>query len=275
MPTRKKIVIYTAISGGYDHLKPIPQNLQGYKFVCFTDKPTTTLTDQGWELRPIANSDLDNTRKVRKIKILAHEIFPEYEYSVWVDGSIALTNEAHTTIEKVATDNLELAAFSHPTRNCIYQEATECIIQHRDKPDTIHSWINHLKNEGYPKNHGLIESGVLIRKHNSPLMQEVSKEWWHYIKTRSKRDQLSFNFVAWRKNFSYALLPGSLRDGKHGFYFQDHKSHPIKNVYLWFDARRNTSIVCKVMATTLKPIIETLARVRRRLIQKLARNMRP
>ena len=38
------------------------------------------------------------------------------------------------------------------------------------------------------------------------------EEWWNEIKYYSKRDQLSFNYVAWNQNFNFNYIPGQTRN---------------------------------------------------------------
>ena len=39
------------------------------------------------------------------------------------------------------------------------------------------------------------------------------EDWWKIVSTQSKRDQLSFNYVAWKNNFVPTIINGDLRRG--------------------------------------------------------------
>jgi len=56
--------------------------------------------------------------------------------------------------------------------------------------------------EGYPERNGLAASGLMIRNHNSKKVDEFMNRWWEEIRLKSKRDQLSFNYVLWKQPIS-------------------------------------------------------------------------
>ena len=50
--------------------------------------------------------------------------------------------------------------------------------------------------------------------------------WWHIVKTESKRDQLSFNYVAWKLGFKdYTFIDGHVRTGNPWFYTISHRKN--------------------------------------------------
>jgi hypothetical protein len=51
------------------------------------------------------------------------------------------------------------------------------------------------------------------------------EDWWIEIKYGSKRDQLSFNYIAWKNGFNFVYLQG---DGKMNTLIS-HKTHKEKN----------------------------------------------
>ena len=85
----------------------------------------------------------------------------------------------------------------------------------------IEKQIKKYHNEGYPSNNGLINGGVILRKHNENDCIKVMENWWEEIKYNSKRDQLSFNYVAWKNNFNFNYLEGHDRTN-HYFNFSKH-----------------------------------------------------
>ena len=101
----------------------------------------------------------------------------------------------------------DLAVFDHPRRHCIYVEADACIQGGKDDPETIRDQIKRYRYEGYPPLAGLAECTVLLRRHTE-RMKLFSEVWWDEISRHSRRDQLSFNYVAWKLSFTYKTLPG-------------------------------------------------------------------
>jgi hypothetical protein len=65
----------------------------------------------------------------------------------------------------------------HPTRNCIYDEANSVLKFKKDSVKNIDFQISEYKKEGFPKNYGLIESAIIIRKHNESKCIILDNKW--------------------------------------------------------------------------------------------------
>jgi hypothetical protein len=199
--TPKKIVVYTAIVNNYNPLRN-PANVDpGIDYVCFTDQPRWFALSNNtiWKGRPFPDGDLDATRMNRQVKLLPHKFFPEYEYSVYVDGSINIVGDIRALLEKY--DHPSMLSFNHPRRSCIYEEGKVCIEMGKEDPRVIARQLDRYRSEGFPEDFGLTENAVLIRRHNDPAIIKLMEDWWHELLTESRRDQLSFPYVAWRNGF--------------------------------------------------------------------------
>jgi hypothetical protein len=73
------------------------------------------------------------------------------------------------------------------------------------------SQVGRYEFSGYPHNNGLVETGVLLRR-KQPEVATFNERWWAEIRQGSLRDQLSFNYVAWRVRLKYGLLPGKVQN---------------------------------------------------------------
>lgn len=242
----RKIVIYTAIFGNKDNLIDplvVPQNCD---FICFTDN--NSLSSNVWKIKKVERLFKDPVREARRYKILVHKFLNEYEYSVWIDGNLLLRRDPQILINKYL-QNCNLAVFNHNAhkkkfkklfwvkdkddcRNCIYQEA-EALLKmaqngkYKDDPILIKNQIKKYKKENYPVSEGLAVTMVLLRKHNALDVVKVMEEWWQEVMNYSRRDQLSFNYVAWKNNFKFNYIKGDSRRNKYFFY----KRHKIKESF--------------------------------------------
>lgn len=199
----KNIVVYTCIIGNYDTLREVKNPEENVDYICFTD---SDLISETWEIKKIENSlNLDNTRFSRYPKIMPHLFLKDYEISVWVDGSITVIGNVTKFIKENLHTNVCMC--KHPHRNCIYDEGK--VIRHGiDVPEAVDKQMKKYKSENFPAKNGLIAGGLMIRKHNSKECIEINKQWWGEIINNSKRDQLSFNYVAWKNpNFKYDIIP--------------------------------------------------------------------
>lgn len=62
------------------------------------------------------------------------------------------------------------------------------------------------RSEGFPENAEMVQTGIEVRRHNDPNLIKFNELWFDEVRTKSKRDQLSFNYVAWKLNFSYVMF---------------------------------------------------------------------
>ena len=71
--------------------------------------------------------------------------------------------------------------------------------------------MERYQKEGYPRHNGLITGMVILRRHNEKDCIKVMEHWWTEIKYGSKRDQLSFNYVAWKNKLKFSYIDGDSR----------------------------------------------------------------
>ena len=191
-----RCVVYTSITGGYDSLKPVPPRWSAQAdFVAYVDRP---LAANGWNLRPAARAHVDPCRNAKVHKIVPEDLFATYDYSVWVDGSVGITSA--TSLPGMLENLLataDFAVFRHRSRGCIYEEAEACIRAAKDDPELIRQQVTRYRAEGYPERNGLCECTVLVRRH-TPAVVDFCRRWHGEIAAGSRRDQLSFNYVARR-----------------------------------------------------------------------------
>lgn len=202
----KNSVVYTAITSGYDAVMDA-QYVDGNKFVSFLEDPS--VKSKTWEIKKLDRQSPDDNRCSKIYKVLPHLYFPDYEYSLWIDGNVRLLQSVQLLIQTFLQD-ADMALFKHPERNCLYAEALTCSERNLDNPTVIARQMDQYKQEGFPSNAGLSECTILLRRH-SPLMEKFNQAWWEEICKWSKRDQISFPYVAKKIGIKYNYFPGNLR----------------------------------------------------------------
>ncbi|RXK88747.1 DUF616 domain-containing protein [Chlorobaculum sp. 24CR] len=71
----------------------------------------------------------------------------------------------------------------------------------------------------------------ILRRHNQPNIIRFSELWWQELQRHSKRDQLSFAYVARNEQLEYALLPGTIRNNDHfEIHAHKHKKTPAQKL---------------------------------------------
>lgn len=199
----EKVVIYTAIIGGYDMLRQPSYLLEGYDYICFSDQP---IVNPGvWQVRVPPLLGFDNIRLNRFIKLMPHLFLSEYQKSIYIDGNIEIIGDV-TLLLKSSLQTHPIAVFAHPFRKCIYEEARQCIVDDLDNVGSVFRQIRKYARSCYPSNYGLVEANILFRRHNDVNVMNLMEGWWQEILENSRRDQISFNYVCWKKGMVYQSL---------------------------------------------------------------------
>jgi O-antigen biosynthesis protein len=188
-------IIYTCITGSYDQLHQPLINNPDWKHVCYSNK---SIHEGGeWEIRKISGS---TAKDARKIKIVTPF---DYDVSIWIDGNMKI----NCNLDKFVSQHLktDFGLMTHG-RDCIYDEAAECVLKNKDSREVIEKQMSRYLTEGYPKNNGLVATGIIIRQNNDKV-KSFCKRWWREVEKGSRRDQLSFNYVMWEYAVDYNLFP--------------------------------------------------------------------
>ena len=197
-----KIAIYSVNTGGYD--RPIePKNMSDkVDMFMFTDTPFKSSV---WEMKELPVV-LETFRKTSRYpKINSHLMFPDYDYTIYLDSNMFITEHPEFFIENFLQNN-DIAVHSNPYRSCLYEEAKEIrdVLKY-EKPEIVDAEIEHIRKEGYPENNGLGACHLLVRR-NTPKIKQLNEVWWSMVEKYSYRDQLSFNYSCWKTANKYKII---------------------------------------------------------------------
>lgn len=222
-----RIAVYTSIMGAYNELIPQPR-YPGVDYICFTDQP---FESDVWDVRKVQPIGDDMTRNNRQYKILPHKFLPDYDVSIYIDGNYIVTKDVKELIEKELGDH-SMLVFDHnqcsDARNCVYDEHLAILKLGEERgtykadPAKMKKQMDRYRSEGYPEQNGLIFAACLIRRHHDPLVIQQMESWWAEINKECKRDQMAFNYTAWKNNFRFKVLDGDLRNHEYFFLLAKH-----------------------------------------------------
>jgi hypothetical protein len=205
------ITVLTSITAGKDHLRD-DQFTGEARFIAYVS------ADHGskvWEQRPAYSAFHSARRNSRVPKILSHQ-FCDTEYSIWLDGNIALRIDPVRLVEMWLED-YDFAVFKHPERNCIYEEAINCIGYGADDPEVIRKQVRKYADDGYPRDLGLTEANVIVRRHSNRVI-EFNNTWWAEYCVHCVRDQISFMYAARKTGLRMNWITPSVFTGNAHFH---------------------------------------------------------
>ena len=213
--SRDKLVVYTSLVGDRDTLR-VDQEWGDARWVNFGSESAGK-----WEARPPFDRFRSDRRNSRAPKLLAHQ-FVNADYSIWLDGNIALKVNPQVLIDEFLKDT-DLAVFKHPERSCLYDEATVCAVHRLDDPEAITAQAKRYEDAGYGKGRGLAECNVIVRRHTSKVAR-FNESWWAEWCRGCVRDQISFPYALDQVGLKCNFISPSARAGHPYFSWRSHGS---------------------------------------------------
>ncbi len=223
---KKKIAVYSAITGGYESfIKPliIDPNID---YFLFTDTPEKF--DPDWatviEMPYIAHTPV---RTARYAKTHPHFWFPDYDYAIWMDANVLPTTSLYQFIDKIEGTEHHAAFISHPLRfNCL-EEGHELIKFKIDDQKIIEEQLARYGKMPEVFQQELIETNFFVCRPKLEVTRKFMTHWWSELNNYSHRDQLSIAYALTKSHLNWVSLFEdniSIRDHS-DFFLLEHEMH--------------------------------------------------
>ena len=148
-----KKVIYTVLTGNYDHLAQPEVVDPTFDYVCFTDRAGQ---DGVWQLREIPFASASPILRARWAKLHPHLLLPEYELSVFMDANLCIAGAAF--YEQISAAEAPLALLEHPSRDCVWEELRYCYLKDKLSTRAAFGLLGRYRNMAMPRHAGLYET---------------------------------------------------------------------------------------------------------------------
>ena len=204
---KKNIVVYTSIVGGKDNLRDDQFETYDADFIAFLDKPQPTNV---WQVKKIFKQFIDPSRQAKIYKVFPY-LYMDYEYSIWMDGRMALRVSPKELIETYLKD-ADIALFRHFQRDDIYEEyqADVLMVHRQHEPEYLFRiQQERYAREDFPKHSGLFECTVILRRHTEPV-KRLMEMWWSEISAYTVCDQCSFIYCVKKTGIKINVMPGNV-----------------------------------------------------------------
>ena len=202
----ERIVIYTAITGDYNKLQLHPE-IQGVEWVAFSD---TLTSHPNWRILHIEVPEGVSPRLAAKTyKMLPHIVLPEFDGSIWIDGTVRVDSPAFAEEAMSWTSGSGIAMFRHPERDDICDEADVSLTMPKYQTGLIASQVAHYLDCGFPRHSGLWCGGIIARQHTD-LVRQLGEMWLAQVEKWSVQDQLSLPFCLRKLEIIPGGFPASL-----------------------------------------------------------------
>lgn len=202
-----KVAVYTCIISNYDKLLE-PLYKSGY---CDYYAVTDFAYDSNSAWKRINSRYFPDAYKHSKkgpyvnrwFKMHPHELFPNYEYSLYVDGSVLIVADVIPLLLKMMKNNSFLGIHKHSKRSNMETEARVLIKNNKVKNiELLNKQLLAYRNDGFNNNIPLLEATIILRKHNEHICKHIMNEWWSEFLMYVPRDQISLPYVLWKNGVS-------------------------------------------------------------------------
>ena len=194
-----KNVCYTCIVGNYDTLKDPAVISENFDYICYTDNPK--IKSNIWEIKPIDDiiNKYSNNIMNRFIKWLPYIFLSDYEFSIYVDGSIKVLNDLNEFKNKYCNDpDILMYLIPHNKRNYIYEEFLANAYGRKEEVPILYNQMKKYLNENLPDNYLLTHNCMLFRYHNKHEYIDIGNNLWKEMSRTTFRDQLSLPYIIWK-----------------------------------------------------------------------------
>lgn len=199
--------IYTVITGNYDTVKEIECKLDGWDCFLFTDNPEIQSTT--WQVIRLQKDD-NPLLQQRRLKMLAHQVLPDYDITLYIDGSMTLYSNPDSLIKQHYKGGF--LTIKHPARSTVNQEAEAIIKLKKDNAEAIRKHLKKLQRQTrMPANYALFESGFIIRDKSAEAIT-LNNRWWIMFQDGVKRDQICLPFASFMEKIKVNTIPATIRN---------------------------------------------------------------
>lgn len=206
-----KIALIQASLGGFDKPEPhINQTLKHDEFL---------VTDENF---PPRFNSMTPRLQAKIPKMFGWQMFPGYDYYLWLDGNLRLRHWESLQYFLDAIDEHDIAVLHHPRRDTVYWEyrynwrglnnnAPSNYLTARYTNELLDEQYEVIKNDPDFKDDLLVNGGIIMYR-NTPEVQAMFKEWWYHVSRYLIMDQLSFPYVLKKSKLKVNVLPDKFDD---------------------------------------------------------------
>ncbi len=211
-------VVYTAILGTCDSLKPAPKGAD--RCVCVVDDLSRYPDPQGWELVELDVAKGADPRRVAwRLRCLPDGVVDDYDRIVWIDASFTLTD-----LPRLLRDagDAPIAALRHHARASYLEEAATIVKVGQAGVTDINRQLAAYRQAGYQSSH--LSISCIVVRDRSKVAQRFNETWAREIDAHpGDNTQLSLDYSAWVVGTEIKALRGTRHDNPYSVH--DHADH--------------------------------------------------
>lgn len=192
-----RVAVYTSAIGNYDWILQPRVRPDGVDFLRFSDR-------KPWRLGHWAHRDLpplpaacSERLMTRLPKLCPHEVLPDHDIVVWIDGNIEVIGDLTPLLEQFVSLGTDVAMFPHPKGRTVSEEIDFAIKAEKILPeffDAADQQRIRYREEGV-SDEKIVEASIIFYRLPSDALRMAGEKWWGELATYTQRDQISQPFA--------------------------------------------------------------------------------
>lgn len=203
---KDRLAVYTCVFGNYDDVEEPIIKGRFCDYYIVTDQivsPKSKWKQIEPKAYPESFDSWHPAIKNRYFKMHPDVLFPDHQYSLYVDGNIKLITDMYPFLVEMKSRRSVFGLFNHPVWNCIWDMTEVLIEQGLVDRDGAVSQLSRYSSEGFPKQWGLFECSFIMREHHHTESKETMDIWWNEYLHGEKRDQICFPYALWKNGMQF------------------------------------------------------------------------
>ena len=142
---------------------------------------------------------------IKEVAVIGRE-FSAYGMDYALVGLV--NTDDSTELVLLEYDENRLLSNKHPVRQCLYDEIDKLRRLGWENENICNEVECLFKKVHYPKNYGMIDTCMLIRRHNDPYIIDLMEENIRLLDAYNiTRHELIFNYVLWKQHKTISVVP--------------------------------------------------------------------
>ena len=202
----RKVVVYSCLIGDYDNVTTFKRQ-KGYDYILFTDQ---NIINTNWTVFPIPKEverlKISNIKKQRYIKIHPHKFFKNYDLSIYIDANYIIKGDLDDFLINTLNpiDNIYITHLQFGRG--IHHAITKAIKNKLDRIDILNETLKRYDDYKILKKSGIVNAGLIIRKHHNEDCIKLMNKWWEEIENYSHVDNFAFNYAGYMTGVRFLYI---------------------------------------------------------------------
>ncbi len=125
-----------------------------------------------------------------------HLVFPEYKYSIYVDGNISILSDLTPLVHRIGIYGF--AMHRHSSRDDVFDELIAAYYTKRITKLKYNQCTRFMIDNKMPRHYGLVECNAIVRDHENQISNSIMQQWWETYKKLINRDQICLAYVLFK-----------------------------------------------------------------------------